>query len=96
MKTKVIICEIYHWDHESFDTSYQIIDGYQFIVVDDGGYRDIWKLSLYDIDGKQAEQLHKYFNEQNFVALEMLIRDEFCIRLPTIDETEWLPLLKRN
>ena len=95
MKNRIIICELYHWDHESFDASYQIIDGYQFII-DKAGYCDIWELSHYDTDGRQAELLHKYFIDQNFVALEMLLRDDFGIRLPTIDETEWLEAQKRN
>ena len=95
MENKIIICEIYHWDHESYDASYQIIDGYQFIV-DKSGYCDIWKLNADELNDKQAELLQKYFAEENFTSLEMLLRDDFGIRLPTIDETEWVELLKRN
>ena len=94
LKNKIIICKIYHWDYESFDASYQIIDGYQFIV-DKAGYYDLWQLYAYEFDGK-ANLLEKYFDEHNFVALEMLLRDDFGIRLPTIDETEWLELSSRN
>ena len=66
MESKIIICRIYHWDHESYDASYQIIDGYKFIVNKEESYCDIWKLDSYETNCEQAELLEKYFVEENF------------------------------
>ena len=96
MESKIIICRIYHWDHESYDASYQIIDGYKFIVNKEESYCDIWKLDSYETNCEQAELLEKYFVEENFEALERLLKDAFSIRFPKVDKIEWLDLLKRN
>ena len=95
MKNKITIYKLYHWDHTSYDASYRIIDGYQFIV-DKSGYCDLWQLSDFRCDYKQSELLQKYFEEENFVDLDKLLKEDFGIRLPEIDEIDWLELLVRN